>query len=187
MTAGVAQLVRAPDCGSGGRGFKSHRSPHLFHLLRKRRTEKDAGQLSPAQTPSIQRYTIKTGNRRQRSIARNSCSPRWRRWLRSDFPKHPAGQRHSYVRPKHWTSANERIRQSASLLWKLRSVSHKHQIPQRSHGRSKYYEKPYNPLSTNITLPQIWFKVESLSSCYHGKIRSEINFFASSGSSGRYS
>lgn len=23
----VAQLVRAPDCGSGGRGFKSHRSP----------------------------------------------------------------------------------------------------------------------------------------------------------------
>ncbi len=24
---GVAQLVRAPDCGSGGRGFKSHHSP----------------------------------------------------------------------------------------------------------------------------------------------------------------
>ena len=23
----VAQLVRAPDCGSGGRGFKSHLSP----------------------------------------------------------------------------------------------------------------------------------------------------------------
>jgi len=23
----VAQLVRAPDCGSGGRGFDSHRSP----------------------------------------------------------------------------------------------------------------------------------------------------------------
>ena len=27
---GVAQLVRAPDCGSGGRGFKSPRSPHLL-------------------------------------------------------------------------------------------------------------------------------------------------------------
>ena len=25
---GVAQLVRAPGCGPGGRGFKSHRSPH---------------------------------------------------------------------------------------------------------------------------------------------------------------
>ena len=24
---GVAQLVRAPDCGSGGRGFKSHYPP----------------------------------------------------------------------------------------------------------------------------------------------------------------
>ena len=27
--AGVAQLVRAPDCGSGGRWFKSSHSPHL--------------------------------------------------------------------------------------------------------------------------------------------------------------
>ena len=26
--AGVAQLVRALDCGSGGRGFEPHRSPH---------------------------------------------------------------------------------------------------------------------------------------------------------------
>ena len=25
---GVAQLVVAPGCGLGGRGFKSHRSPH---------------------------------------------------------------------------------------------------------------------------------------------------------------
>ena len=25
---GVVQLVRAPDCGSGGRGFESHHSPH---------------------------------------------------------------------------------------------------------------------------------------------------------------
>ncbi len=26
--ADVAQLVRAPGCGSGGRGFNSHHSPH---------------------------------------------------------------------------------------------------------------------------------------------------------------
>ena len=25
---GVAQLVRAPGCGPGGRGFKSHHSPN---------------------------------------------------------------------------------------------------------------------------------------------------------------
>lgn len=33
--ADVAQLVRALDCGSGGRGFKTHRSPHekMPHLL----------------------------------------------------------------------------------------------------------------------------------------------------------
>ena len=28
LVAGVAQLVRALDCGSGGRGFEPHRSPH---------------------------------------------------------------------------------------------------------------------------------------------------------------
>ena len=28
--AGVAQSVRAPDCGPGGRGFDSHRSPHKY-------------------------------------------------------------------------------------------------------------------------------------------------------------
>ena len=27
--AGVAQLVRALDCGSGGRGFEPHRSPQF--------------------------------------------------------------------------------------------------------------------------------------------------------------
>ena len=26
----VAQLVRAPVCGTGGRGFKSPQPPHLF-------------------------------------------------------------------------------------------------------------------------------------------------------------
>ena len=26
----VAQLVVAPGCGLGGRGFKSHRSPHKY-------------------------------------------------------------------------------------------------------------------------------------------------------------
>ena len=32
----VVQLVRTPDCGSGGRGFKSHLSPQLefFHNIR---------------------------------------------------------------------------------------------------------------------------------------------------------
>ena len=28
--ANVAQLVRAPVCGTGGRGFKSHRSPQII-------------------------------------------------------------------------------------------------------------------------------------------------------------
>ena len=29
--AEVAQLVRALDCGSGGRGFESHLSPQIKH------------------------------------------------------------------------------------------------------------------------------------------------------------
>ncbi len=31
----VAQLVRAPDCDSGGRGFETHHSPHfnLYHFI----------------------------------------------------------------------------------------------------------------------------------------------------------
>ena len=29
----VAQLVRAPDCGSGGRGFKSHHAPKKAVIL----------------------------------------------------------------------------------------------------------------------------------------------------------
>lgn len=30
--ANVAQLVRALVCGAGGRGFKTHRSPHRKHF-----------------------------------------------------------------------------------------------------------------------------------------------------------
>ena len=30
--AGVAQLVRALDCESGGRGFEPHRSPHFGYF-----------------------------------------------------------------------------------------------------------------------------------------------------------
>src|SRR5690606_1419101 len=33
VMAGVAQLVRAPDCDSGGHGFESRRSPHFFSPL----------------------------------------------------------------------------------------------------------------------------------------------------------
>ncbi len=32
---GVAQLVRAPVCGTGGRGFKSLRPPHVLQLYKK--------------------------------------------------------------------------------------------------------------------------------------------------------
>ena len=38
---GVAQLVRAPDCGSGGRGFDSHHSPQF--IVRKKREEAVTG------------------------------------------------------------------------------------------------------------------------------------------------
>ena len=32
---GVAQMVRAPDCDSGGRGFDSHHPPQFFRKRRK--------------------------------------------------------------------------------------------------------------------------------------------------------
>ena len=32
LTAAVAQLVVAPDCGSGCRGFESHQPPQLFRV-----------------------------------------------------------------------------------------------------------------------------------------------------------
>lgn len=34
--AGVAQLVRAPGCGSGGRGFETRRLPHPLSLTLQR-------------------------------------------------------------------------------------------------------------------------------------------------------
>ena len=33
IAVGIAQLVRAPDCGSGGPGFDSQYSPHFFLLF----------------------------------------------------------------------------------------------------------------------------------------------------------
>ena len=36
---GVAQLVRAPDCGSGGRGFETRHSPHTNAQRSDRLTE----------------------------------------------------------------------------------------------------------------------------------------------------
>lgn len=41
---GVAQLVRAPGCGPGGRGFNPHHSPHLHtftqHVFREQIIQK---------------------------------------------------------------------------------------------------------------------------------------------------
>ena len=33
-TVGVVQLVRAPDCGSGGRGFEPHLPPQKRQVIR---------------------------------------------------------------------------------------------------------------------------------------------------------
>ena len=35
---GIAQLVRAPGCGPGGRGFESHYSPHLHTVMLRKDT-----------------------------------------------------------------------------------------------------------------------------------------------------
>ena len=34
IAVGVAQVVRAPDCGSGGRGFESHHPPQISNIVR---------------------------------------------------------------------------------------------------------------------------------------------------------
>ena len=36
---GVAQLVRAPGCGPGGRGFKSHHSPFFTEIAKSRMSQ----------------------------------------------------------------------------------------------------------------------------------------------------
>ncbi len=33
FAVGVAQLVRAPGCGPGGRGFETHHSPHFSYFV----------------------------------------------------------------------------------------------------------------------------------------------------------
>ncbi len=70
IVVAVAQLVRAPGCGPGGRGFKSPRSPFFFRtgrtgpsfgayerafLLKKRVTIGDADKLwrSPSRKPEL--------------------------------------------------------------------------------------------------------------------------------------
>ena len=57
---GVAQLVRAPGCGPGGRGFKSHHSPkHIsgYSVVRLTRLlwEQEIGS-SNLSTPTLEKY-----------------------------------------------------------------------------------------------------------------------------------
>ena len=47
---GVAQQARAPGCGPGGRGFKSHPSPHSFTVGRRQAVRH--GTLAPAREGS---------------------------------------------------------------------------------------------------------------------------------------
>ena len=56
---GVAQLVRAPGCGPGGRGFKSHHSPKFsgYSVVRLTRLlwEQEIGS-SNLSTPTLEKY-----------------------------------------------------------------------------------------------------------------------------------
>ena len=57
---GVAQLVRAPGCGPGGRGFKSHHSPKYisgYSVVRLTRLlwEQEIGS-SNLSTPTLEKY-----------------------------------------------------------------------------------------------------------------------------------
>ena len=54
----VAQLVRALDCDSGGRGFKSPQPPHLFNDLAKHLPSTPS--LTPSLTFSLKRHLRKT-------------------------------------------------------------------------------------------------------------------------------
>ena len=59
---GVAQLVRAPGCGPGGRGFKSHHSPTEisgYSVVRLTRLlwEQEIGS-SNLSTPTLEKYQL---------------------------------------------------------------------------------------------------------------------------------
>ena len=59
---GVAQLVRAPGCGPGGRGFKSHHSPKHYSgysVVRLTRLlwEQEIGS-SNLSTPTLEKYQL---------------------------------------------------------------------------------------------------------------------------------
>ena len=45
---GIAQLVRAPDCGSGGREFDSHYPPHFYKATEPSGKAVDCNSLIPS-------------------------------------------------------------------------------------------------------------------------------------------
>ncbi len=69
---GIAQLVSAPDCGSGGRGFESLYPPQIV-------PEKETGSLSPYLYPLGYSQAV-----RQRTLTPSS------RWFESSYPNHVA-------------------------------------------------------------------------------------------------
>lgn len=54
--AKVAQLVRAPDCGSGCRGFESRLSPHFFNEVLKMSQHRS---LKGSSTITVKRNVLK--------------------------------------------------------------------------------------------------------------------------------
>ena len=85
---GVAQLVRAPDCGSGGRRFNSGRSPFPNGLIESYheplefrlgdRLERGLGVLTPPGLPFIlfSSQRVGVGTRRAAFCSRGPCVPR---------------------------------------------------------------------------------------------------------------
>src|SRR4051812_42827142 len=67
---GVAQLVRAPDCGSGGRGFKSPRSPCGVRVgtVPDTSTGVDDAPLTPRKGPFILTASQRAGWQRGRCV-----------------------------------------------------------------------------------------------------------------------